>query len=129
MQVASVSDLKRFLFFASFSRFKEANISWSPEMESIGVVLYGALVGYVLDVTKHKGALFLVPANSRSPKWTGVRPPKNVRPQGNAAPERQTTKIFQKSHVQKTRNFRPLKTNGRADVNQKKHSLILVLQK
>ena len=32
---------------------------------------------------------------------------KNVKPQGNAAPERQTTKIFHKSPVQKKRNFRP----------------------
>ena len=48
------------------------------------------------------------------------RPPqKNVKPQGNGALERQMTKIFQKSPVQKNVIFAPLKTNGRADGNQK----------
>ena len=45
VQVASLNDLKRFLFFASFSRTKEAKISWSPEMESMGAVLVGEPVG------------------------------------------------------------------------------------
>ena len=49
---------------------------------------------------------------------------KNAKSQGNAAPERQTTKIFQKSLVQKKRKFRTLKTNGLADGNQKHPSLI-----
>ena len=70
---------------------------------------------------KLRKALFLVPVNSRSPKWTGGRAPKkNVNSQGNAALERQTTKIFQKSPVQKKRNFCLPKTNERADGNQKK---------
>ena len=34
-----------FLFFASFSRTKEAKISWNPEMESMGMVLDGAPFG------------------------------------------------------------------------------------
>ena len=44
-------------------------------------------------LTSHvREAFFLVPVNSRSPKWTGGRAPKktkkNVKPYGNAAPER-----------------------------------------
>ena len=45
---------------------------------------------------------------------------RNVKPQGNAAPERQTTKTFQKLPVQKKRIFRPVETNGRADGSQTK---------
>ena len=54
--------------------------------------------------------------------WASAPPPpqkKDVKPQGNAAPERQTTKIFQKSPAKKKSNFRPLETNGRADGKQK----------
>ena len=41
----------------------------------------------------------------------------SVKPQRNAASERQTTKIFQKSPVQINTIFAHLKTNGRADGN------------
>ena len=81
-----------------------------------------ALAQRLVDVRE---AFFLVPVNSRSTKWTSGRAhKKNVKPQGNAAPERQTTKLFQKSPVQKKHAiFAPLETNGRADGNQKKPSL------
>ena len=51
---------------------------------------------------------------------TGGRAPKKVKPQGNAVPERQSTKIFQKLPVQKNAIIAPLKTNGRAYGNQNK---------
>ena len=57
----------------------------------------------------------------------GAPHPQKVTPQGSAAPERQTTNIFQKSPAQKKRNFRPPQ-NERAGWRQpkKKPSLMLL---
>ena len=79
--------------------------------------------------SRGKGSLFWFPSTQgRRNGWVGGRPPptqknKKSETQGNAAPERQTTKILQKSSVQKNTQFSPLKTNGQADGNQKRPSL------